>query len=350
MAILTRVPRLCATQQRLRRSPRLIAHRGNVCGVQAERENTLGYLKEALAAGFEVEVDVRIDSGQLWLGHDAPTQAVELGFLMDARVWTHCKTVATYLELGKHKDVNAFFQDHDEIAPTTRGFLWHHSRSRTFGDRSIATWLTLDASRGLEQVELAGICTDEPVRYRATRTSAVPERPGLPFDLLVLDIDGVLTDGTKTYGRDGQVLSKAFCDQDFTAIKRFRAAGVKVCLLSGDRTVNEEIAKTRQLDFYSARDASGNIDKKRFLPTLAARYAVPEDRIAYVGDDYYDLTILEAARWSYCPSNAIACVQDVVTEVLDRDGGHGVVAALYDLWRAAIPHAFPTDSWEVNTR
>ena len=60
---------------------------------------------------------------------------------------------------------------------------------------------------------------------------------------------------------------------------------------------------------------------------LAARYAVPEDRIAYVGDDYYDLTILEAARWSYCPSNAIACVQDVVTEVLDRDGGHGVVAA-----------------------
>ena len=350
MASLTRTPRTARSAARLPRSLHWIAHRGNLDGPVPAHENSPAYLRDALAAGCEVEVDVHWHEGGLWLGHDGPRHAIDLGFLMDARVWTHCKTVATYLELRRHKDVNAFFQEGDEIAPTTRGYLWHHARSTTFAARSIATWLDYAPERAAAAIELAGVCSDAPLRWRESAAAAPAADRGLPFDLLVLDVDGVLTDGTKTYGQDGQVLSKAFCDQDFTAIKRFRAAGVEVCLLSGDRAVNEAIAQTRQLDFHFARDAQGNIDKKRFLAQLALRYGVAPARIAYVGDDYYDLTILEAARWSYCPSNAIACVRDVVTEVLDRPGGHGVVAALYDLWREAIPHAFPTDSWQVNAR
>ena len=44
--------------------------------------------------------------------------------------------------------------------------------------------------------------------------------------LVILDVDGVMTDGTKYYDRDGKVVLKVFCDKDWTAIKRFRALAV----------------------------------------------------------------------------------------------------------------------------
>ena len=60
--------------------------------------------------------------------------------------------------------------------------------------------------------------------------------------LLILDIDGVLTDGTKTYDKDHNVLSKRFMCKDFTAIKKFIAANIDVVLISGDKW-NEKMAK-----------------------------------------------------------------------------------------------------------
>lgn len=51
----------------------------------------------------------------------------------------------------------------------------------------------------------------------------------MKIKLAILDIDGVLTDGRKYYGLDGIPFAKTYCDKDFTAIKRMRGAGVKVC-------------------------------------------------------------------------------------------------------------------------
>ena len=69
------------------------------------------------------------------------------------------------------------------------------------------------------------------------------------IELLVLDIDGVLTDGKKYYGLDGLPFAKTYCDKDFTAIKRVRGAGISVCFLSGDERVNKAMAKNRNIDF-----------------------------------------------------------------------------------------------------
>ena len=52
--------------------------------------------------------------------------------------------------------------------------------------------------------------------------------------LVILDVDGVLTDGKKYYNREGEVLMKTFCDKDWTAIKRFRAMGITVIFPTGD--------------------------------------------------------------------------------------------------------------------
>ena len=70
------------------------------------------------------------------------------------------------------------------------------------------------------------------------------------FKLLILDVDGVLTTGLKTYDINGSVISKTFGDRDFTAIKQFICAGIETIFLSGDKQVNSEVAKNRGIPFF----------------------------------------------------------------------------------------------------
>ena len=69
------------------------------------------------------------------------------------------------------------------------------------------------------------------------------------IELLILDVDGILTDGTKIYNEEHEVLGKRYLCKDFTAIKRFIAAGVKIVMLSGDN-FNRKMANKRNIDFW----------------------------------------------------------------------------------------------------
>jgi 3-deoxy-D-manno-octulosonate 8-phosphate phosphatase KdsC-like HAD superfamily phosphatase len=62
----------------------------------------------------------------------------------------------------------------------------------------------------------------------------VREHPDQRVKVALVDIDGVLTDGTKVYNEKHEVISKRFLCKDFTAIKRMVASGIKVIMLSGD--------------------------------------------------------------------------------------------------------------------
>ena len=134
--------------------------------------------------------------------------------------------------------------------------------------------------------------------------------------LLILDIDGVMTDGTKIYGLDGLTMAKRYCDRDFTAIKQFKASGVSVCFLSGDDKVNKEMAKSR--------------DKVDFLDEFENTYNCSRDEMAYVGDDIFDMPIMKAVGYSYCPSDVTETVKTVAHKVLDRKSGDNVIADLYE--------------------
>ena len=52
--------------------------------------------------------------------------------------------------------------------------------------------------------------------------------------LLILDVDGVLTDGKKHYDKEGNTISKVFCDKDWTALKLLKVVGIKTILITGD--------------------------------------------------------------------------------------------------------------------
>ena len=150
------------------------------------------------------------------------------------------------------------------------------------------------------------------------------------FDLLILDVDGVLTNGTKVYDIEGNVVNKVFNDRDFTAIKRFKEKGVNVCFLSGDKKFNEEIAKKRNIDFFYGRNDNGEMDKISKLRELLIQYN--SKKFAYVGDDYYDLEMIKSSDTSFCPNDAVDDIKKASDYVLNLKGSEGVVAEIFTMY------------------
>ena len=146
--------------------------------------------------------------------------------------------------------------------------------------------------------------------------------------LIILDIDGVMTDGKKYYGTNGIPFAKTYCDKDFTAIKRFIGAGVSVCFLSGDENINLEMAKNRNIPFYSSRGK----DKAGFINQLCVDFQSEPENMVYIGDDLFDLSIMKTVGHPYCPSDAI---RELVrycgkkSNYMKSVGGNNVVAELF---------------------
>ena len=102
---------------------KFISHRGNLTEIIPERENSPDYIMEAIAADFDVEVDVWYIDGKILLGHDAPTYEVDLSFIQNARFWCHAKN-AEALEFMLANDVHCFWHEGDQRVLTSKGFVW----------------------------------------------------------------------------------------------------------------------------------------------------------------------------------------------------------------------------------
>ena len=110
--------------------------------------------------------------------------------------------------------------------------------------------------------------------------------------LIILDVDGVMTDGKKYYDRDGNVVIKNFCDKDWTAIKRFRAIGIPVVFLTGD-AYNATILKNRNLPYVVNRGEGFHRDKVNFLDDILTEYECDAKETVYVGDDLFDMGVMK---------------------------------------------------------
>lgn len=152
-----------------------------------------------------------------------------------------------------------------------------------------------------------------------------------PIQLLILDVDGVLTDGTKVYDENHNVLSKRFVCKDFTAIKRFIASGIKVVMLSGD-AFNQTMAEKRNIDFYCSRNQDLSLDKSRYVEVFAQKYNVKAENMAFVGDDYFDLSIFKKLNYTFCPLDAPDIIKHNALYTVNCNGGEGVIVKLYDFF------------------
>jgi 3-deoxy-D-manno-octulosonate 8-phosphate phosphatase (KDO 8-P phosphatase) len=142
--------------------------------------------------------------------------------------------------------------------------------------------------------------------------------------ILLLDFDGILTNGKKSYSKDGICNSKELCDKDFTAIKRFIANGVPVFFLTGDPW-NENVLKNRNLPFLITR----GLKKDECAIEVLSKYNIDIKQCAYIGDDIFDLELLSIVGHPFCPNDAIQDCKNT-SVVLNCNGGENLINYFFE--------------------
>ena len=149
-----------------------------------------------------------------------------------------------------------------------------------------------------------------------------------PIRLLVLDVDGTLTDGGIYMGPDGEVC-KRFSVKDGLGLKMLRAAGVEVAILTGRES---RIVANRAAELGIARVVQGASNKPDALRALAAETGVPLAETGYMGDDLNDLAAMKLCGLRACPADAAPEVRAVCRFVAEAAGGQGAVRQFCDAW------------------
>ena len=142
--------------------------------------------------------------------------------------------------------------------------------------------------------------------------------------LLVLDVDGVLTDGGLWYDSNGQLI-KRFDVRDGLGIRLLQQAGLQIALLSGGQGGATEV-RARQLGIQYC--LVGIKDKVHALNTLQMDLNVSPTETVFVGDDLNDLAVRPVVAMLLAPADACAAVRRGADLVLSRRGGHGAVREL----------------------
>ena len=145
--------------------------------------------------------------------------------------------------------------------------------------------------------------------------------------LLVMDVDGVMTDGKITYTSDGQEL-KSFNIKDGLGIKRAQASGIETAIITG-RT--SPMVERRAREMGIAHLVQGREDKLAALSDLVDQMNLSLDQVAYIGDDLPDLTAIESVKLGACPADAAIEVKSKADWVSAQAGGDGCVRELCDL-------------------
>ena len=149
--------------------------------------------------------------------------------------------------------------------------------------------------------------------------------------LLVLDVDGVLTDGRLFYGPEGELL-KAFHVRDGYGIKQVAGAGVTVAIISGRKS---EAVSRRARGLGIEHVYQGVDDKLATLRKLAESLGIPLEHCACVGDDTPDAPILDACGLGVAVADAHADALAAADLETTLPGGHGAVREVCDWLMAA---------------
>lgn len=145
--------------------------------------------------------------------------------------------------------------------------------------------------------------------------------------MLVLDVDGVLTDGGMFFSEHGDEIKK-FNSKDGLGIKRLMKAGFEAGIISAAN--NKHIVKHRGEMLGMERVYVGQQPKLEILTQWCTELGLTFEQIAYVGDDLNDIPIMERCGFSACPNNAVAAVRQQADVVLRHNGGDGCVREVID--------------------
>ncbi|MCL2761010.1 MAG: HAD hydrolase family protein [Desulfuromonadales bacterium] len=145
--------------------------------------------------------------------------------------------------------------------------------------------------------------------------------------LLLLDVDGVMTDGRIVFDANG-VESKFFDVKDGHGIKMLQRCAIEVGIISGrESIVVDNRAKELGIEIVFQK----SLDKLAIYKKILENTRLTDSQVAFMGDDVIDIPVLRKVGFSAAPSDAVSEVLELVNYVTKRPGGRGAVREICDM-------------------
>lgn len=146
------------------------------------------------------------------------------------------------------------------------------------------------------------------------------------IQFVLMDLDGVLTDGSITYSSTGEML-KTFNAHDRFCINRGRLHGLKFGIISGMSAVANEM-RAKRLNIEELYQNCS--DKCEAANEIKSKYGLNDDELCFMGDDVFDIPLLNQVGFSACPPEAVEEVRDEVHYITKVRAGRGCVREMID--------------------
>ena len=144
--------------------------------------------------------------------------------------------------------------------------------------------------------------------------------------LIILDVDGCLSDGKITYSED-KIESKSFNIKDGLGVSTWVKIGNQVAIITGR---NSKIVQKRADELGIQHVFQGIKDKDRVLQELVSSLSLSFEEVGAIGDDLNDFSMLHLVGRSFTPKNGVKEIKNIVNTVLSFDGGDGAVREMID--------------------
>jgi 3-deoxy-D-manno-octulosonate 8-phosphate phosphatase (KDO 8-P phosphatase) len=145
------------------------------------------------------------------------------------------------------------------------------------------------------------------------------------IELLILDVDGVLTNGWLIYDSEGNDL-RCFDSQDGTGTLLLKAMGIHTVMITvkPSKPIKRR-AEELGIEFYAV------MPKEKVFDKILMKYQVTPEKICYVGDDIADLGIMRKIGFPVAVANATPVIKEISSYVTEKQGGSGAVREVTDL-------------------
>jgi len=218
----------------------------------------------------------------------------------------------------RRQDFDGIMMENGDFYITKRDLLLDH-KCRLGGKTGI-----------LEMPDITAIELDEPGDWEKAEELLLQRRGQIDLSrirLLVLDVDGTLTNSAMYYDNNGESFKK-FNTKDGHGINLVKDMGIEVAIITGE---DSGIAVSRANKLGIKHCYLGVKNKKEVLHNLCARLNISFKETAYIGDDLNDLECLKAAGFSAAPADAVIEVKKSVMYICQCAGGEGAVREVCDL-------------------
>ena len=147
------------------------------------------------------------------------------------------------------------------------------------------------------------------------------------IQLVISDVDGVLTDGGMYYSKTGEIMKK-FHTRDGMGVELLSKNDIPTVLMTKEKS---QIVTKRATKIKIKETFLGVQKKEKLLEKLCVKYSITPKNIAYIGDDVNDLEIMKLVGFSACPNDGVAEVKKISLYICKNNGGKGAFREFADL-------------------